>query len=100
MYILEREFKITIDSISGKRLDGIIVNQAVELSEQHVELMAEAIMQVLYNLGLNSQVEFNYDMRIKDGTSFFVHGSDVTIIPPNGESYRRRIRNDSKIIKK
>lgn len=97
---MERDFKITIDSFSGKRLDGIITNQPVDLTEQHIEIVAEAIMQVLYNLGINSNVEFNYDLRIKDGTSFFVHGSDVTILPPNGETYTRRIRNNSAIIKK
>ena len=97
---MERDFKITIDSISGKRLDGIVTNQPVELTEQHVELMCEAIMQVLYNVGLNSKVEFNYDMRVKDGTSFFIHGPDVMVLPPNGETYRRRIRNSANVMKK
>ena len=97
---MERDFKITIDSFSGKRIDGIITNQPVDLTDQHMELIAESIMQVLYNVGLNSKVELNYDMRIKDSTSYFVHGSDVTILPLNQDAYRRRIRNSKDFVKK
>ncbi len=100
MIFLDRDFQITIASFSGKRIDGIITNQPVELTESHIELIAESIMQVLYNLGLNSKIELNYDMKIKDGTSYFVNGSDVMVSPQTQDFYRRRIRNNPNIVRK
>jgi hypothetical protein len=97
---MERKFKITLDNFSGKRIDGIITNQPIEFTEQYMEVIAESILQVLYNLGVNSNVDLNYDLRIENGTSYFVHGTDVMVVPQNAESYNRRIRNNPNIIKK
>ncbi len=97
---MDNRYKITLDSFSAKRLDGIITDQFMELTDHHMEVVAEAIMQVLYNVSLNTNIELNYDLRIKDGASFFVHGADVTVLPNGADSYRRRIRNSSNVMKK
>lgn len=97
---MENKYKITIDNFSGKRIDGIITNQHVEFTEGYMEVVAESILQVLYNLGAHSQIDLNFDLRIQNGTSYFAHGTDVTVVPANGETYRRRIRNNQNIIKK
>ena len=97
---MDRNFQITLDSFSGKRIDGIITDQSVELTEHHIELIAESIMQVLYNLGLNSKIELNYDMKIRGGTSYYVNGPDVMVSPQTQDFYRRRIRNNPNIVKK
>ncbi|MNB89790.1 hypothetical protein D3C75_368360 [compost metagenome] len=95
---MDNKFKITIDNFSGKRIDGIITNQPVEFTEQHMEIFAEAILQVLYNVGVHSKIDLNFDLRIQNGTTFYVHGTDVMVTPPNGEMYNRRIRNNPDII--
>ena len=97
---MDNKFKITLDSFSGKRIDGIVTNQPVELSESHMELIAESVMQVLYNLGVNSKIELNYDLKIQNGTSYYVQGPDVLVSPTTADMYRRRIRNNPNIIKK
>lgn len=97
---MERNYKITLENFSGKRIDGIITNQPIEFSEAYIEVVAESILQVLYNLGVNSKVDLNFDLRIQDGTSYFVHGTDVTVVPVNGDTYTRRIRNNQDIIKR
>lgn len=92
--------KINIDSMSGKRIDGIITNQPVELTDQQMEAIAEGIMQVLYNMGVYSGVEFNYDLKIDDGTKYLINGTDVTVLPKFQDSYNRRIRNSAETINK
>lgn len=91
--------KITIENISGIRMDGIITNQPVEMSDQYMEAIAEAIMQVLYNLGAHSKVELSYDMKIEGGTKYMAHGTEVLIAPQNQDPYNRRIRNSNEVIK-
>lgn len=95
-----RTRKIKIDSLTGKRIDGIITNQPIELTDQQVEAIAEGILQVLYNMGVYSGVEFNYDLSIDDGTKYYVHGTDVTVLPKYQDSYTRRIRNSSEVVAK
>lgn len=93
-----RNRKITIENITGKRIDGIITNQPIELTDQQVAAIGEGIMQVLYNMGVYSGVEFNYDLKLDEGTKYYIHGTDVTVLPANAESYTRRIRNNSQVV--
>ncbi|AEO93436.1 gp176 [Bacillus phage G] len=95
-----RSRKITIENITGKRIDGIITNQPIELTDQQLSAIAEGVLQVLYNMGVYSGVEFNYDLKLDDGTKFYVHGTDVTVLPANQDSYTRRIRNNSQVVSK
>lgn len=89
--------KIEIKNITMIRRKGIITNQPVEITPQYMNVLAECILQVLYNLAVQSEVDINYDMYVND-TKFLVQGTDVTIIPPDGEPYRRRIKNDRSIV--
>lgn len=92
--------KITLTNISAKRIDGIITNQPIEVSDRYMEAIAESILQVLYNVGTYSNVELNYDLIIEDGTRYYVHGTDVTVVPVGQDPYTRRIRNNRDIIKR
>lgn len=92
--------KITIKNFSGKRIDGFITNQPIEISPQYLEAISEAVLQVLYNMGTYSNIELNYDLEIDGGTKYYVHGTDVTVVPTNQDPYNRRIRNNASIIKK
>lgn len=97
---MERKRKIILENFSAKRIDGIITNQPVELTDQQMEAIAEGILQVLYNIGVYSNVELNYDLIIDGGTKYYVHGTDVTVVPTFQDPYTRRIRNNAQIIKK
>lgn len=92
--------KITIRNFSGKRIDGIITNQLIEITPQYQEAIAEAVLQVLYNIGTYSNIELNYDLEIEGGTKYYVHGTDVTVVPTTQDPYTRRIRNNPNIISK
>lgn len=92
--------RITIRNITGKRIDGIITNQPIEITDQYLEAISEAILQVLYNTGSYSGVELNYDLEIEGGTKFYVHGTDVTVVPTTQDHYTRRIRNNPNVIQK
>lgn len=91
--------KIVIENIKGVRLDGIVTNQPVEMTDQYMEAIAESILQVLYNLGLHSNVELNYDMKIEGGTKYMTHGTEVYVVPTHQDPYSRRIRNNNEVIK-
>jgi hypothetical protein len=92
--------KITISNISGKRIDGIITNQPIDISDQYMEAISEAILQVLYNTGVFSNIELNFDLAIEEGTKYMVHGTDVTVVPTYQDPYTRRIRNNQNIIQR
>ncbi|MDF2533966.1 MAG: hypothetical protein K0R18_123 [Bacillales bacterium] len=92
--------KITLKNFSGKRIDGIITNQPIEISQQYMEAVAEAVLQVLYNMGTYSNIELNYDLEVEGGTKYYVHGTDVTVVPTTQDPYNRRIRNNPNVISK
>lgn len=93
-----RQRKITIENATGTRINGIITNQPIELTDQQMDAIAEGVMQVLYNMGIYSGVEFNYDLTVDGSTKYYVKGTDVTVVPVNAETYRRRIRNNPQVI--
>lgn len=89
--------KIELKNIAQVRQTGIITGQPEEMNDQHMAVLAECIMQVIYNLAVQSNIDINYDMHVGE-TKYMIHGTDVTVVHPNGEPMRRRIKNDRSLV--
>lgn len=89
--------KIEIKNMSMVRQSGIITNENEPIPDQYQAVIAECVLQVIYNLAVQSKVDINYDMYV-NGTKYLIQGTDVTIVPPNADSYKRRIKNDRSLV--
>lgn len=89
--------KIEIKNMAQVKQTGIITGHPEEMSDQHMAVVAECIMQVIYNLAVQSNIDINYDMHVGD-TKYMIHGTDVAITHPNGEPIKRRIKNDRSLV--
>lgn len=94
--------RLVLDGLRATRSKGIGKGSEFELTEQHLELIAECILQTLYNLGIASDADLDYTLRVEGSTSYrtVAKDGDVYVTPREGPSYRRRIRNDRNIFKR
>ncbi len=98
--ITTRSKKITLEGFRAVRTAGLHENEEIALTDRHLELIAESILQVLYNLGTTTGAYLDYTMKLEGGTSYYTANDEVLVCPLEGEHYRRRIRNNRDILQK